>query len=924
MSTEKLKTGKSGKSRAMLILIAVIILVIGVIMTISSLRERSAQKQYSAAQLKKAPGIESTPGSETTSEEFVRLQRQQNLEAARQAAEKGTSSVPTITRTGRVGGELELFADQGESARQAREVNPEDCIPEKLKLAREAGVTAFELECRGCTVREISQAGYTLGELAQAEFSASELRAAGFSAEDLRNAGFNAEQLTAAGFSTNALKDAGFSTAELKNNGVSATNLRQTGYSIDDLKAAGFTAEELKVTGALVEDLKKAGYTPKALKDAGFNALDLASAGYSTPELVAAGYSNQQLDQANISEDEIAAAREAVGELGKLPADCDEGSLIKARNQGFSAEEIRVNLNCPPENLKAAGYSAADLAEAGLTTAELNSAGLTAEELLAAGFSPEALRQGGYSAADLTNTGQTLGELAQAGYLPKDLIAAGYSIEDIKDLGSFAPEAFREDGISAEQLKAAGYTNGDLIRAGYSAEEIVGSPEAILQSRIQAAERVVPSGVAVEDIRFTAEQIKEEGGTAAELRAEGFSALQLKEAGFTDQELAEAGYSSEEIATVQDVLPKPGGTSLTAEQLQRMQVAGDEEMAVETVTGGPSTEEIAAMVSSFTESIGDSEARPALPAPTTATTAAPQPTGLAETSGVPALPDEEARQAALIAALQERQAAQISGQQRQELARQIESNMGSQAGDLISSWSPVGQQVVYGIQEPEQSRSNGKDNSEEGGLSVKPEGQLAGGASLGNGNQSEIIKAGDILFAVLDTSVNSDEQSPILATIVLGELKGSKLLGKFQRVEKKVVLSFSTMSVPDLPRSISINAVAIDPDTARTAVASDVDNHYMLRYGTLFASSFISGLATAISQSGSTVVTEPFGSSVITNPTTTTSEQALIALGNVGTQYANVLGKNFNTPPTVTVNAGESLGILFMSDLQVPARQKNK
>jgi len=117
---------------------------------------------------------------------------------------------------------------------------------------------------------------------------------------------------------------------------------------------------------------------------------------------------------------------------------------------------------------------------------------------------------------------------------------------------------------------------------------------------------------------------------------------------------------------------------------------------------------------------------------------------------------------------------------------------------------------------------------------------------------------------------------------------------------------------------VAVNAVAIDPDTARTAVASDVNNHYMLRYGTLFASSFISGLASAVAESGSTTVQEPFGTSVTTNPTTSATQKAIIALGNVGTQYASVLGQNFNRVPTVTVNSGAGIGILFMADLTLP------
>ena len=74
----------------------------------------------------------------------------------------------------------------------------------------------------------------------------------------------------------------------------------------------------------------------------------------------------------------------------------------------------------------------------------------------------------------------------------------------------------------------------------------------------------------------------------------------------------------------------------------------------------------------------------------------------------------------------------------------------------------------------------------------------------------------------MDTSVNSDEQGPVLATIVSGKLKGAKLIGSFSGPSQnsdKITLSFNTMTIPGGSGSISINAYAIDPNTARTALA---------------------------------------------------------------------------------------------------------
>ena len=47
------------------------------------------------------------------------------------------------------------------------------------------------------------------------------------------------------------------------------------------------------------------------------------------------------------------------------------------------------------------------------------------------------------------------------------------------------------------------------------------------------------------------------------------------------------------------------------------------------------------------------------------------------------------------------------------------------------------------------------------------------------GGPLEMIKTGSILFAVIDTAVNSDVPGPILATVVHGPYKGARLIGEF-------------------------------------------------------------------------------------------------------------------------------------------------
>lgn len=209
-----------------------------------------------------------------------------------------------------------------------------------------------------------------------------------------------------------------------------------------------------------------------------------------------------------------------------------------------------------------------------------------------------------------------------------------------------------------------------------------------------------------------------------------------------------------------------------------------------------------------------------------------------------------------------------------------------------------------------------------GGSGAQAGGQMpvAQGAPASSGNQKAAsVKTGTIYSAIVLTSVNSDEPGPVLAQIVSGPYSGARVIGSFSRGNnaEKLSLQFNTISLPNAPSSYSISAFAIDPDTARTAIASNVDNHYFYRYGSLFASSFLSGYAQAISQSGATQTTSvgPDGlNSTTTYPTLNTKEKALIALGEFGSAVGGAVGEGFSRPPTITLNSGVSFGLLFMSD----------
>ena len=206
----------------------------------------------------KAPkSIGRTTGGEVANIQAAKLVNEQNIESLKAAERSGTSVVPIIIGKDIVGGDVK--------ASNVKINNP--CTIENVKRAREAGVSAFELKCQGCSAKVLKEAGFSAGELAAAGYSAKALMDAGFSAADLRAAGFTASQLLSAGYSAKDLLNAGYTAGDLKSAGVTASELKSLGLSASQLRAAGFSVSSLMKAG-FNDQLKNAGYTQSEIERA--------------------------------------------------------------------------------------------------------------------------------------------------------------------------------------------------------------------------------------------------------------------------------------------------------------------------------------------------------------------------------------------------------------------------------------------------------------------------------------------------------------------------------------------------------------------------------------------------------------------------------------------------------------------------------
>lgn len=277
---------------------------------------------------------------------------------------------------------------------------------------------------------------------------------------------------------------------------------------------------------------------------------------------------------------------------------------------------------------------------------------------------------------------------------------------------------------------------------------------------------------------------------------------------------------------------------------------------------------------------------------------------------------QQAQAAAAQRAAMQQEAQQLAAfsQQRQGKIQELITAMENQKKGIMDSWTQV----------PVQSYQQGEWNerkAEANGRSTGRSGSSSGRRGPNGENPGEVIlKAGSILFAVLDTAVNSDEPGPVMATVVSGSLKGAKLLGSMtpNTTSESIALNFTAINLPSEASSIGISAVAIDPDTARTALASDVDHHYMYRWGSLLASSFVQGYASAVASSGATSTTSQGAAGTVTTTSTPAldpKQQLFAGIAAVGTKWSQIVGQNFQRPITITIDQGTGIGVLITSDM---------
>lgn len=260
-------------------------------------------------------------------------------------------------------------------------------------------------------------------------------------------------------------------------------------------------------------------------------------------------------------------------------------------------------------------------------------------------------------------------------------------------------------------------------------------------------------------------------------------------------------------------------------------------------------------------------------------------------------------------------------QQQQEtytnaVAALSEAMIGQMEG-IVDAVTPLGAQYME-ITDPDYFEQQALAAGTTGGTTLPGSVADANAAQQSLSSDDIIIPAGEIEYAQLLLEANSDVPGPILARIVSGPLSGSRVLGSFSVEEDKyLVLEFNQIVVDKV--SYPIEAIALDPDTTLTGMATEIDHRYFSRVILPAAASFIQGVGKAIAESGSTSVTVNSGDTTTT--TTDTQDYSLKEELAKGAEEASSKIAEFMESEAsgidvlVRIAPGTPLGILFTAPI---------
>jgi intracellular multiplication protein IcmE len=189
--------------------------------------------------------------------------------------------------------------------------------------------------------------------------------------------------------------------------------------------------------------------------------------------------------------------------------------------------------------------------------------------------------------------------------------------------------------------------------------------------------------------------------------------------------------------------------------------------------------------------------------------------------------------------------------------------------------------------------------------------QMLGGT---DGGQYEdiLLPAGTIEYGQLLIEANTDAPGPVLAQIVSGPLRGSRVIGSFTSTYDYITLNFNQIVIDGL--NYQAEAVAIDPATTLPGMVTEIDRKYFTRIILPMAAEFVTGLADAVSESGTTTIFIEGGNVGQSTSDKDSQQEVASGISEAGGALSDIIQEEADqTQPMLRIAAGTPIGILFVS-----------
>lgn len=234
--------------------------------------------------------------------------------------------------------------------------------------------------------------------------------------------------------------------------------------------------------------------------------------------------------------------------------------------------------------------------------------------------------------------------------------------------------------------------------------------------------------------------------------------------------------------------------------------------------------------------------------------------------------------------------------------------MQAQMQELMKSWAPKSAMVVQGVVEPTPVETDtGAEN-----LQVASQDQ-AGQQQQSAPQPVTLVSAGTVNYMQLLMEANSDIPGPILAQVLSGPFAGGRAIGAFTVMNDYLVMTFTRISYKG--QEYSIEALALDPDTTLSGMATEVDHRYFKRVVLPAAGSFISAFGQALSETD-TETTVSDGTVVQDQAAKGLDEALYSGIGSIGETVSEFFKAEANQTKTlVRVAVGTPMGLFFVSEV---------